>query len=80
VVVEVVLLFVPGSGAGGDDFGSNLLSQEVFRGEQFFLIIMFFIIEDLQLRLKFSMYKPALPVDDIVCTVSACSDRYKEHL
>ncbi len=63
VVVTVVLLFVTGSGAGGDDFGSNLLSQEVF-----------------QLRLKFSMYKPALPVDDIVCTVSACSDRYKEHL
>ncbi len=47
MVVKVVLLFVPGSGSGGDDFGSNLLSQEVFRGEQFFLIILFFINEEL---------------------------------
>jgi hypothetical protein len=45
--VEVVLLFVPGSGAGGDDFGPNLLSQEVFRGEQFFLINLFFIKEEI---------------------------------
>jgi hypothetical protein len=45
--MKVVLLFVPGSGAGGDDFGSNLLSQEVFRGEQFFLIILFFIIQEI---------------------------------
>jgi hypothetical protein len=37
VVVKVVLLSVAGSGAGGDDFGSNLLSEEVFRGEQFSL-------------------------------------------
>jgi hypothetical protein len=39
--MKVALLFVPGSGAGGDDFGANLLSQEVFRGEQFLLIICF---------------------------------------
>ncbi len=45
--MKVVLLFVPGSGAGGDDFGSNLLSEEVFRGEQFFLIILFFINEEI---------------------------------
>jgi hypothetical protein len=47
MVVKVVLLFVPGSGAGGDDFGPNLLSQEVFRGEQFFLIILFLINEEI---------------------------------